>query len=709
MNSNNNPHDKQPLVRTVTDNSRTIVIYSHNQEFEPHPLKFYGETNPNDMNALIRETIENIKNHMRKPQLRVWDSSQGVEIDYYNEPIYQHETIFLSEAQPTTQFEIQTFTTGNPLVTDHKIKNVRGELANSPQTPSKEMNVFSDFKQDDASLRKTEGPIVTEKVPKKYAKIDKSADKSRERSISAAKMVLQKSFSPNKVENTNGVLFESYHQQNFSNFDAVDQPESKRIETVNSDFSPAGKEIQQRDFGQADIHPQPQEINLKEEQAPEPDLKRQVKVPFPPTGHIATTSIEGNDPNIYCLHKNIMPFSYMLNAMPNTYNEKAPPPTYLPYSLLSEKRGLERDDAFYGLEITNSGVLKLTDPEILKNQKGLIPEVLQSLFKSIAEGRGVVGVSLPIRVFEPRSLIERLCDVWSYVPTYLLQATQINDPIERIKKVITMLIAALHLNAKQTKPFNPILGETYQAYFPEHGITIDIEHTSHHPPIANFLIKHEDFQMWGQFEFIAKLEGFTKNVITMLQEGATYIQFKDGQKLTCYCPYLYLEGMMHGDRTAKFIGVLKVIDEANKVKAVVKFGEGGDIETLPKKRVDVFHGKLYKYKPQEVTKATKKSAKNEDLKFGDMESPICDIYGSMLEYLKMGNEETWNVHRDRPTQVIPVENPLPSDSRFREDLIWVKRGNKKYGQEWKLILEVRQRYEKKLRLDYAKAHGKKKH
>jgi len=371
---------------------------------------------------------------------------------------------------------------------------------------------------------------------------------------------------------------------------------------------------------------------------------------------------------------------------------------------------LGKADAFYGLEITNTGLLKLTDPEILKNQKGLISEVLQSLFKSIAEGRGVVGVSLPIRVFEARSLIERLCDIWSYIPNYLIPAAQISDPVERVKKVVSMCMSALHLTAKQTKPFNPILGETYQAYFPEHGITIDLEHTSHHPPIANFLIKHKDFKMWGQFEFIAKLEGFTKNVITMLQEGATYIQFNDGHKLICYCPYLYLEGMMHGDRTAKYVGALKVIDEANKIKAIVKLGESGDHKHLPKKRVDVFHGKIYKYRPQEITGKSKKG-KTDELHFGDLETPICDIHGSMLESLTIGTEETWNVNRDRPSQILPVENPLPSDSRFREDLIWVKRKNNKFGQEWKLILEIRQRYEKKLRQDYAKAHGspKKKH
>ena len=91
--------------------------------------------------------------------------------------------------------------------------------------------------------------------------------------------------------------------------------------------------------------------------------------------------------------------------------------------------------------------------------------------------------------------------------------------------------------------------------------------------------------------------------------------------------------------------------------------------------------------------------KIDEMKFEDMDTKICDVYGSWLEYLRFGNDEVWNLDKDRPSQFYPIENPLPSDARFREDLIWVKRNNKKFAQEWKLKLEVRQRAEKKLRMD----------
>jgi hypothetical protein len=40
-------------------------------------------------------------------------------------------------------------------------------------------------------------------------------------------------------------------------------------------------------------------------------------------------------------------------------------------------------------------------------------------------------------------------------------ATRTNDPVERVKLVVTMVIAGLYNGTKQKKPFNPILGETF--------------------------------------------------------------------------------------------------------------------------------------------------------------------------------------------------------------------------------------------------------
>ena len=51
---------------------------------------------------------------------------------------------------------------------------------------------------------------------------------------------------------------------------------------------------------------------------------------------------------------------------------------------------------------------------MLNKFKGLMSDMIKKLGQSIAEGRGMIGVSLPVRIFEPRSTIERITDGWGY-------------------------------------------------------------------------------------------------------------------------------------------------------------------------------------------------------------------------------------------------------------------------------------------------------
>jgi len=107
---------------------------------------------------------------------------------------------------------------------------------------------------------------------------------------------------------------------------------------------------------------------------------------------------------------------------------------------------------------------------------------------------------------------------------------------------------------------------------------------------------------------------------------------------------------------------------------------------------------LYYYNAQVDEKVLAgKNVEEEELKFKDMEKEICPITGSVLSHLKFGDQEFWNIDKTLPKQAKPVEDPLPSDWRFREDLIWLKYGNLKNAEDWKLRLEEQQRYDRKMR------------
>jgi hypothetical protein len=114
------------------------------------------------------------------------------------------------------------------------------------------------------------------------------------------------------------------------------------------------------------------------------------------------------------------------------------------------------------------------------------------------------------------------------------------------------------------KPFNPILGETFQASFGDYEVVV--EQISHHPPVSAFQIfnpkqKRAPF-VDGYFKFEAstglrKLVGSKKGVIRV-----TFPDTKQVVEAVTF-PKTEFHGMMKGTRTVNFLGDFKIKDDAN--------------------------------------------------------------------------------------------------------------------------------------------------
>lgn len=85
-----------------------------------------------------------------------------------------------------------------------------------------------------------------------------------------------------------------------------------------------------------------------------------------------------------------------------------------------------------------------------------------------------------------------------YCPIHLEKAAKIKDPLERMKYSVVIMIATGILTVQSEKPFNPILGETYQGYVD--GCPLYIEQISHHPPISAYYMVGRGYKMYGCVE-----------------------------------------------------------------------------------------------------------------------------------------------------------------------------------------------------------------
>jgi hypothetical protein len=136
-----------------------------------------------------------------------------------------------------------------------------------------------------------------------------------------------------------------------------------------------------------------------------------------------------------------------------------------------------------------------------------------------------------------------------------------------LKLVVAFTISSIYLCTSQNKPFNPLLGETLQGEFPD-GSKFYCEHTSHHPPITNFLLEDVDgmYKMYGYYEVTGKMGA--NHLISGLR-GPNNLVFKDGHHIRFGFPSYKLGGTVMGERTIETIGSSTFEDFTNHRKAVL--------------------------------------------------------------------------------------------------------------------------------------------
>lgn len=104
------------------------------------------------------------------------------------------------------------------------------------------------------------------------------------------------------------------------------------------------------------------------------------------------------------------------------------------------------------------------------------------------------------------------------VPDYLIPVADA-DPLTQIKYIFDHSYPL----ADDAKPFNPILGETFQAYIK--GIPIYFEQISHHPPISSYYMTCPEFTLYGNLVAFADV---SLNSAVGGNEGITYIKMRNG-------------------------------------------------------------------------------------------------------------------------------------------------------------------------------------
>ncbi|XP_018054647.1 PREDICTED: oxysterol-binding protein 1 isoform X1 [Atta colombica] len=154
------------------------------------------------------------------------------------------------------------------------------------------------------------------------------------------------------------------------------------------------------------------------------------------------------------------------------------------------------------------------------------PLNLWSIMKNCI-GKDLSKIPMPVNFSEPLSMLQRLTEDYEYADI-LDRAAECTDSYEQMAFVAAFTVSSYATTAARTgKPFNPLLGETYECDRTDDlGWRAISEQVSHHPPMLAQHCEGKKWRCWQEFTMASKFRGKYLQVIPL---GTAHLEFNNGQ------------------------------------------------------------------------------------------------------------------------------------------------------------------------------------
>ncbi|KAI4368468.1 hypothetical protein MLD38_017024 [Melastoma candidum] len=197
---------------------------------------------------------------------------------------------------------------------------------------------------------------------------------------------------------------------------------------------------------------------------------------------------------------------------------------------------ISETDFFFSSRMSGiSKDIKMMDYPYVK-RRGSLPEPKEKekpvgLWSIIKDniGKDLSGVCLPVYFNEPLSSLQKCFEdlEYSYLVDRALEWGKQGDELMRILNVAAFAVSGYaSTEGRQCKPFNPLLGETYEADYPDKGLRFFSEKVSHHPMIVACHCEGIGWKFWGDSNLKGKFWGRS---IQLDPVGILTLKFEDGE------------------------------------------------------------------------------------------------------------------------------------------------------------------------------------
>ncbi|XP_030593413.1 oxysterol-binding protein 2 isoform X1 [Archocentrus centrarchus] len=139
-------------------------------------------------------------------------------------------------------------------------------------------------------------------------------------------------------------------------------------------------------------------------------------------------------------------------------------------------------------------------------------------------GKELSKIPMPVNFNEPLSMLQRLTEDLEY-HELLDKAARCDSSLEQMCLVAAFSVSSYSTTVHRTaKPFNPLLGETYELdRLEEFGYRSLCEQVSHHPPAAaHHVISQKGWTLWQEITIASKFRG---KYLSIMPLGTIHLQF----------------------------------------------------------------------------------------------------------------------------------------------------------------------------------------
>lgn len=217
---------------------------------------------------------------------------------------------------------------------------------------------------------------------------------------------------------------------------------------------------------------------------------------------------------------------------------------------------------------------KVSRRNTVKTPTVMPPSLIGFLRKNV--GKDLSTITMPVSANEPTSLLQRSAEAFEY-SELLDQASSLNNAAERLLYVTAFALSALsNARAKERsirKPFNPMLGETYELVREDKNFRYVSEKVSHRPVQ---LACHAEGKNWSASHSPLPSQKFWGKSSEIITEGKVRVALHNAGE--CYSwapPTCFLRNIIAGEKYVEPVGTMSVVNETTGWKCLVTFKAKG--------------------------------------------------------------------------------------------------------------------------------------